>query len=315
MKIVAVEPVGITPVRAEEIKQQFLLSGHEFMCYLDRKEDASSLIERMQDADIVIVSNIPLNAEILSQCKNLKMLSVAFTGLDHIDLDYCKEHNIVVRNAAGYATTAVCELTIGLILDVYRHITFLDGQTRKLQTRNNFLGRQIAGKTVGIIGTGAIGTSVALALQKLGCKIVAWNRSQNQELINSQITYLSLEELLSISNIISIHLPLTKETHHLLDKSKLELCKKDAVLINTARGNIVDMQALADMLVDGKLSGAGIDVFEIEPPLPENHPLLKAPNCVIVPHIGYATQEAFEHRIEIVLGNIFEWMKEIQDSK
>lgn len=109
MKIVAVEPVGITLVRAEEIRNQFLSLGHDFIYYPDRKEDASSLIERMQNADIVIVSNIPLGAEILSQCKNLKMLSVAFTGLDHIDLNYCKEHNIVVRNAAGYATTAVCE--------------------------------------------------------------------------------------------------------------------------------------------------------------------------------------------------------------
>jgi D-3-phosphoglycerate dehydrogenase len=309
MKIVAAEPIGITSVQAEQIRNQFLSLKHEFIYYSDRREDVSSLIERIHEADIVIISNIPLNENVLSQCKNLKMLSIAFTGLDHIDLDYCKKHNIMVCNASGYATTAVCELTIGLILDVYRHITFLDAQTRKLQTRNNFPGRQIAGKTVGILGTGAIGKSVALALQKLGCHIVTWNRSQNQELIDSKIPYLPLEELLRISDIISIHLPLTKETFHLLDKSKLELCKNDAILINTARGNIVDMQVLANMLVNGKLAGAGIDVFETEPPLPENHPLLKVPNCVIVPHIGYATQEAFKHRIEIVLDNIFQWMQ------
>lgn len=309
MKIVAVEPIGITSIQAEQIRNQFLSLGHEFIYYSDRREDTSSLIERMHEVDIVIISNIPLNANILMQCKDLKMLSIAFTGLDHIDLDYCKKHNITVRNASGYATTAVCELTIGLILDVYRHITFLYAQTRKLQTRNNFLGRQIAGKTVGILGTGAIGTSVAFALQKLGCHIIVWNRSQNQELIDNNISYLPLEELLHISDIISIHLPLTKETYHLLDKSKLELCKNDAILINTARGNIVDIQVLADMLANGKLAGAGIDVFETEPPLPEDHPLLKAPNCVIVPHIGYATQEAFEHRIEIVLDNIFQWLQ------
>ena len=309
MKIVAVEPIGITSVRAEEIKNKFMSLGHEFIYYSDRKEDDSSLIERMHEADIVIISNIPLNTNILSECKKLKMLSIAFTGLDHIDLDYCKNHNITVCNASGYATTAVCELTIGLMLDVYRHITFLDIQTRKLQTRNNFLGRQIAGKTVGILGTGAIGTSVALALQKLGCHIIAWNRSQNQELIDNNIPYFSLEELLSISDIISIHLPLTEETFHLLDKSKLELCKNNAILINTARGNIIDVYALAGILSNGKLAGAGIDVFETEPPLPKNHPLLKAPNCVIVPHIGYATHEAFEHRIEIVLDNIFQWLQ------
>ena len=309
MKIVAVEPIGITSVRAEEIKKEFLSLGHDFIYYPDRKEDTSSLIERMHDADIVIISNIKLDAGILFRCKNLKMLSVAFTGLDHIDLNYCKEHHIVVKNASGYATTAVCELTIGLILDVYRHITFLDIQTRTLQTRNNFLGRQISGKTVGIIGTGAIGSSVALALRKLGCRVIAWSRRKNCELIDEGIIYLPLDELLKTSDIISLHLPLTDETHHLLNKSKLELCKNDAVLINTARGNIVDMQALAEMLSDRKLSGAGIDVFEVEPPLPENHPLLKAPNCVMVPHIGYATIEAFEHRIEIVLENIRQFLR------
>jgi len=308
MKIVAVEPIGIGQDKSQEIQKRFSSLGHEFVLYQDRKEDEASLVERMHDADVVIISNIKLNERILSQCKNLTMLSVAFTGLDHIDMEYCKQHNIIVRNAAGYATTAVCELTIGLILDVYRHITFLDAQTRNLQTRNNFLGRQIAGKTVGIIGTGAIGSSVALSLQKLGCKVVAYNRSQNIQLVNNGIEYLSLEELLTVSDIISLHLPLTDSTHHLLNASNLKLCKKDAIIVNTARGNIVDMQALADTLKVGNLAGAAIDVFEIEPPLPDNHPLMTAPNCIITPHIGYATQEAFAVRIDIAVDNILQWM-------
>jgi len=306
MKIIAVEPIGISPAQLQEIRSRFSSLGHDFIFYPDRKEDEASLIDRMQDADIVIVSNIKLNENILSQCKNLKMLSVAFSGLDHIDLNYCKQHNITVRNASGYATTAVCELTIGLILDVYRHITLLDAQTRNQQTRDNFLGRQMAGKTVGIIGTGAIGSAVALSLQKLGCNIVAWNRSKNQTLIDNGIEYLSLENLLAASDIISVHLPLTEKTSHLLDASALKLCKKDAIIINTARGNIIDMQALSNMLITGQLAGAGIDVFETEPPLPHNHPLIAAPNCIITPHIGYATQEAFQIRIDIVIENILQ---------
>ena len=311
MKIVSVEPIGISSAQSQEIQGHFLSLGHDFIFYSDRKEDEASLVYRMQDADVVIISNIKLSEVVLSKCKNLKMLSVAFTGLDHIDLNYCKQHNIVVRNASGYATTAVCELTIGLILDVYRQITFLDAQTRNLQTRNNFLGRQMAGKTVGIIGTGAIGSAVALSLQGLGCNVIAWNRSENQVLINSGVEYLSLENLLVVSDIISVHLPLTEDTYHLLDASALKLCKKDAIIINTARGNIIDMQALADMLTTGNLAGAGIDVFETEPPLLHNHPLIAAPNCIITPHIGYATQEAFQIRIGIVMENIMQWLKKV----
>ncbi len=309
MKVVAIESIGINSDLAQEIKSQFAVLGHDFMFYMDRKEDNTSLIDRMHDADVVIASNIILREDVLSQCPNLKMISVAFTGLDHIDLNYCKKHNIYVANAAGYATIAVCELTIGLILDVYRHITFLDAQIRKGGTRNNFLGRQIYGKTIGIVGTGTIGTRVALALQKMGGNIIAWSRNENEKLISNNIPYCTLDDLLTTSDIICLHLSLTDETHHLIDRHKLSMCKQDAILINTARGNIVDMGALAEALSTGKLAGAGIDVFEKEPPLAQNHPLFSAPNCIVVPHIGYATEEAFDIRISIVLDNIFQWLE------
>ncbi|MDR0603041.1 MAG: hydroxyacid dehydrogenase [Bacteroidales bacterium] len=304
MKIVAVEPLNLSIEKVEEIQTRFKYLGHNFVYYADRKEDNHSLVTRMKDADIVIVSNIVLHADVLLQCPRLKMLSVAFTGLDHIDLNYCHQHHIHVVNAAGYATIAVCELTIGLILDVYRHITSLDAQIRKQGTRNCFLGRQLHGKTVGIIGMGAIGTQVAITLQQLGCNIIACNRNKNV----LSIPHVSLENLLASSDIVTLHLPLTPETFHLIDREKLSLLKKDAILINTARGNIVDMDALAEALINKKLAGAGIDVFEQEPPLSEDHPLLHSPNCVLVPHIGYATEEAFEKRIKIVINNIFHWL-------
>ncbi|MDR1181070.1 MAG: hydroxyacid dehydrogenase [Bacteroidales bacterium] len=310
MKIVAVEPIGVHPDRLREMQSRLALLGHDLICYSDRQEGNDSLVERMKDADIVIISNIVLRAEVLSQCSCLKMISVAFTGLDHIDLSYCRQHHIHVSNASGYATVAVCELTIGLILDVYRRITFLDAQIRKQGTRNHFLGRQLSGKTVGIVGTGAIGTQVALSLKQLGCNIVAWSKSENKKITSNHIPYFSLDRLLALSDIVSLHLPLTEDTFHLINRQKLSLLKRDAILINTARGNIVDMNALSESLVNGTLAGAGIDVFEKEPPLPENHPLLQAPNCILVPHIGYATEEAFEARAEIVFDNIFHWLEE-----
>jgi D-3-phosphoglycerate dehydrogenase len=304
MKIVAVEPIGISAQRAEEIKQNLAKAGHEFVWYPDRKEDAATLAERMKDAEIVMISNIPLSAEVMSQCPKLQFLNVAFTGLDHIDLAYCQSHSIKVKNASGYATEAVAELAVGLMIDVLRKITFLDGSIRQGGVRGAFLGRELRGKTVGIVGTGAIGIRTAQLLQAFGCKVVAWSRTQKPEVTAMGIDYVALEELMRTSDIISLHVPLTGETKHLISRELLALCKPTAILINTARGNVVDMSALAEMLRDGRIAGAGIDVYEKEPPLPHDHPLLNAPNCVLVPHVGYASREAFDIRIDIILKNL-----------
>ncbi len=304
MKIVAVEPIGISAERAQEIRQDLAGKGHEFVWYADRKEDPATLVERMKDAEVVMISNIPLREEVLSQCPKLQFLNVAFTGLDHIDMDYCATHNILVKNASGYATEAVAELAVGLMIDVLRKITNLDGSIRQGGVRGAFLGRELRGKTVGIVGTGAIGTRAAELLKAFGCRVIAWSRTHKPEVLNLGVAYVTLEGLMRDSDIISLHVPLNDETKHLISKEMLALCKPSAILINTARGNVVDMDALAECLRDGKIAGAGIDVYEKEPPLQQDHPLLNAPNCVCVPHVGYATREAFDDRIEIILGNL-----------
>lgn len=312
MKIVAVEPIGITSEKAQEMKAIFKLQNADFEVYPDRQESPEILRERMRDADAVIVSNIPIRKEILSECPKLKMLMVAFTGLDHIDLEYCRQNNIVVRNAAGYATTAVAELAVGLMLDSYRRLTVLDAATRQCGTRNNFLGRQLKGKVVGIVGTGAIGRETARLLLAFGCKVVAWSRTQREELSGMGIQYLPLEDLMRQADIVSLHLPLTEQTHHIISREMLALCKPTALIVNTARGNVVDIDALAEMLENGKIAAAAFDVFEKEPPLAENHPLLKAPNCLVVPHIGYATREAFDIRIDICVETLLNEIASLQ---
>lgn len=304
MKIVAVEPIGISAERAKVIQGQLAQKGYDFVWYGDRKEDPATLIERMQDAEIVIVSNIPLPEAVLSKCPKLQFLNVAFTGLDHIDLNYCEKHHIRVKNASGYATQGVAELAVGLMIDVLRQITSLDGSIRAGGVRGAFLGRELRGKTVGIVGTGAIGIRTAQLLQAFGCTVVAWSRTCRPEVEAMGVRYMPLDELMRVSDIVSLHVPLTSETEGLISREMLALCKPTAILINTARGKVVDMSALAECLRDGKLAGAGIDVYEKEPPLPQEHPLLHAPNCVLVPHVGYATREAFDDRIEIVLGNL-----------
>ncbi len=311
MNIVAVEPIGISSDMAKELESEFASLGHRFIYNPDRNENEDVLRDRMKDADIAIISNIPLKESVLSACPHLKFIALAFTGMDHIDLAYCKAHNIQIRNAAGYATRAVGELAVGLMLDVYRKISELDAKTRRLGTRSNFLGRELYGKTVGIVGTGAIGTYTARLLQAFGCKVLAYNRSEHEEIRNMGIPYVSLDELLRRSDIVSLHLPLTKETEHLISKEKLSLCKPTAILVNTARGNVVDKEALALALQEGRLAGAGLDVFEKEPPLPVGHVMLNAPNVVMVPHVGYATREAFDIRIDIVMDAVRTYLQEV----
>jgi D-3-phosphoglycerate dehydrogenase len=308
MKIVAVEPIGISRQRAEELVERYAAKGCDFVVYPDRKEDEQTLVERMKDADVVIVSNIRLSREVLEQCPKLKFLNVAFTGLDHIDQDYCREKGIVIRNASGYATQAVAELAVGLMLDVYRKITPFDASTRNLQGRNNILGRELHGKTVGLVGTGAIGLRTAAILKAFGCRLLAYSRTERQEALDMGVEYTTLEDLMQRSDIISLHTPLTAQTKGLISREMLELCKPSAIIINTARGAVIDNKALAEMLNKDCIAGAGIDVYEYEPPLQSNHPLLSAKNAVLLPHVAFATEESFSIRVDIILRNLDEYL-------
>lgn len=300
MKIVVVESIGISSEVAQRYAQHFEAAGHEFVFFADRKEDEPTLIERTKDADIMVVSNIKISKNVIDACPKLKMVSVAFTGVDHIDINTCRERGVVVCNAAGYSTTAVSELAIGLMIDVYRRISEFNSTIRQQQGRNGFAGLELKGKTVGVVGTGAIGCEMARLLQAFGCKVLAYSRTRK----DNGLTYVDMDTLLKQSDIVTLHVPLTPETHHLIDARALSLMKPSAVLINTARGNVVDIHALAQALNGHRLAGAGVDVYETEPPLAADHVLLSAPNVVMVPHVGFATQEALLDRADIVFNNI-----------
>ncbi len=308
MKITCVEPLGISQEQFEKLKREYAAHGHSFDYYMDRKEDAATLATRMHEAEVAIISNIKLPTSVLEQCPRLQYLSVAFTGLDHIDLAYCKAHNILVQNAAGYSTTAVSELAIGLMLDLLRQVTYFDGAIRRGEGRGIYLGRELKGKTVGVVGTGAIGTAVIRLLKAFGCKVLAYNRSEHPDVKELGASYVSLEHLLKDSDIVTLHVPLTSETQHLIGANELKIMKPSALLINTARGNVCNIEAVAEALRKCVILGAGFDVYENEPPLPNNHPLLNAPNCICVPHIGYASREAFDIRANIVFDHVRQYL-------
>ena len=311
MKIVQVESLGVSKQELDEAKQEFEKLGHQYIYYTDIPKGEDELIARMKDADIVNISNIKLTARAIESCPNLKYLNVAFTGVDHVDLECCKRHGIKVSNAAGYSTEAVSELAVGLAVALMRNFAQMDSNTRKLGNRNNFLGTELCGKTVGIVGTGAIGLATARIFKAFGCKIIAYSRTQKNV---EGISYTTLDELFAKADIISLHIPANAQTKGLISKDLLAKMKDTAIIINTARGPVMDNAALADLLKAGKIAGAGIDVYETEPPLPENHPLLSAPNTILLPHVGYASKEAMQKRFVIVKSNLHSYLEGRQEN-
>lgn len=304
MKIVLLEPLGIDEETLEQWKNQLEENGHSLIDYKTRETEVDTLIERSKEADIVILTNMPYPKAVIEACPKLKMIAVAFTGVDHVDIQYCKERQIVVSNAAGYSTHAVAELAIGLMIGVYRRLIACDARTREAQTKAGLIGFELSGKTVGIIGTGAIGWQVMRILQAFGCDVIAYSRTQRQEWIDAGVSYVDKATLLKTSDIVTLHLPLTDSSRGLIGEEELALMKSSAILINTARGPIVDSQALAKALKDGRLAGAGIDVFEMEPPIPTDHVLVDAPNALLTPHVAFATKESLLKRAYITFDNV-----------
>ncbi|MCK8825375.1 2-hydroxyacid dehydrogenase [Fuchsiella alkaliacetigena] len=307
MKIVMLEPIGISETELETYAQKLEAAGHQFVAYQDRVEEEEEIIKRARTADIIIITNLPLSAEVIEACEQLKMISVAFTGVDHIDLEACKEQGVTVCNSSGYANQAVAELSYGLMISVMRELISCDRVTRA-GGAGELVGNELAGKTLGIIGVGSIGTEVARLGAAFGCELLGYNRSESERTKELGLKYVELDELLAESDIVSLHLPLTEQTRGLIDQEKLALMNSDSILINVARGPIVDSEALAQALETGEIAGAGIDVFEMEPPIPEDHPLLNAPNTVVTPHVAYATEESFQKRARIVFNNIEAWL-------
>lgn len=301
MKIVVIEPLGIPMENLKATAEKIIGEKADIVYYDTKTTDTAELSERGKDADIIVVSNLPLKREVLENCKNLKMISVAFTGVDHIAMDYCREKGITVSNCAGYSTESVAELVFGMLISLYRNIIRCDEAVRNGGTKDGLVGFEIKGKKFGIVGTGAIGLKTAEIAKAFGCKVYAYSRTQKEI---EGITYLPLDELFSECDIISLHVPLTESTKGLINAEKLALMKKTAVLINTARGPVVDSSALAEALADGKIAGACIDVFENEPPVAKEHPLLNAPNVIATPHIAFATAEAMEIRAGMVFENV-----------
>lgn len=305
MKIVFLESLGLSVERIEDECKTLEALGHEVVIYADRCLEKNA--ERAADADIVVESNMPLHKDFFDACPNLKMLSIAFTGLDHIDLNECERRGIIVKNAAGYSTEAVAEEAICMMIGLYRHVIENDRITRSCTGVPMSPGREIAGKTIGVIGLGAIGQRTAKLAQAFGCNVIAWNRTPR---IVAGVTIVDKETLFKEADIVTIHIALNDETRDFVTAKELALMKRSSIIVNAARGPIVNAQDLSDALKEGRISGAALDVYDVEPPLDSNNPMLDAPNTILLPHIGFATKEAFELRLGIVVNNVEQFCKQ-----
>lgn len=305
MKISLIDPLLVDDKKIESHKEKIEKLGHEFQYFKKSASDDEKIIERLKDSDVAIITNNKFSKNVIENT-NLKLIDVAFTGFNHVDIEACNEKNIVVENASGYSDDSVAELVIGLTISVMRK--FNENRKNMYEDESfNLIGQIIKGKTVGVVGTGKIGRRVIELFKAFGANILAYNRSEKDEVKNLGAKYVSLDELLKNSDIVTIHLPQNKETCGFIGKNELDLMKDKAILINCARGPIVDNDYLAKLLNEDKLR-AGIDVFDMEPPIDKNYPLRNAKNTVLTNHVGFLTQEAMDIRCEIVFDNLYKFL-------
>lgn len=259
------------------------------------------LIERIRDADVVINirSSSKFTAAVFEHCPKLRLLSLWGTGTDNVDLAAAARYGVTVTNTPSVSAPAIAEHSLALMLAVARRIPHLDAEVRQGRWPRGFVSL-MRGKTLGVIGLGAIGSRFAALGQAIGMRVIAWSFHPKPELPFEMVP---LETLYRESDVVSVHLRLSPATEKMIGREQFALMKPGAILLNTARGPIVDEGALVEALTNGPLAGAGLDVFEVEP-LPPGHPLTRLDNVVLTPHSAGVTPETLEAGLNMALENV-----------
>ena len=270
---------------------------------------ASLVVERAKDADIILINKVLITDEVLSQLPRLKYIGVLATGYNVVDVKAATKRGIVVTNIPAYSTESVAQMTFAHILNITNRIGHYARQSREGRWSSNpdfcYWDTQLwelSGKTIGIVGLGNIGMRVATIARYFGMDVFAYT-SKNSADLPEGIQKTTLDGLFAVSDIVSLHCPLTADTRHLINRESLEKMKEGSILINTGRGPLVDEEAVADALASGHLGGYGADVMIDEPPSP-NNPLLAQRNAFITPHIAWATREARQRLMDICVRNV-----------
>lgn len=290
MKIVILDAYAANP--GDLSWDEFAALGELTVYDRTAQEDAAA---RIGDAEVVFINKVRLTDEIFAACPNLKLVSILATGYNIVDLAAARRRGITVCNVPGYSTRAVVQMTFALLLEICQQVGLHSGavHTGRWQTCPDFCFWdrpliELDGKTMGIVGYGAIGSAVGTVAQALGMKLLVTARHERP--VPEGARFVSLPELLAQSDVVSLHCPQTAENARMIDAGALAQMKDGAILLNTARGGLLDEQAVADALRSGKLLAAGMDVVSAEPIRADN-PLLTAPNCFLTPHIAWAPLE------------------------
>lgn len=273
-------------------------------------EEEALIVERAQGAEIVITNKTPLNQSIIDQLPHLRYIGVLATGFDVVDVKAAEERGIVVTNIPSYGTDTVAQAAIALLLELCHRTGEHSAAVRRGDwTKSedfcfwNHPIIELAGKTIGVVGFGRIGQVTARIASALGMKVIAYNRTKEKVTNSGIATYATLEEIYQEADVITLHSPLTKENKEFINKNTIAKMKDGVLLINNARGALINEEDLADALNRGKVGGAGLDVVSKEP-ITANNPLLTAKNCIITPHISWASQEARERLLNIAAANL-----------
>lgn len=265
--------------------------------------------ETIGDAEIVFVNRLYITKEILQKCPNIKFISVIATGYNKIDLEEAKKRGILVSNVPSYGSKVIGQHAIALLLEITNHIAHHSSEVRRMRKSSDtdwcfwdYPIYELDNKTMGIIGLGRIGSTVAEAALALGMKVITYDSFENQTMKEKGIKYVSFEELLEHSDVISLHCPLTETNKEMINRNSISMMKDGVILINNSRGGLVNEYDLADALKSGKVYGAGIDAVSVEP-IKSDNPLLTAPNCFITPHISWAALDARKRLINLAAEN------------
>lgn len=293
------------PVLAGTHLEERLRRMGEVRIWDDRPLDSDALVERIQDAQVVvnIRATSRFTAEVMERCPELKLISIYGVGVDNTDLEAASRLGVTVCNTPGYSGVAVAEMALALALAVSRRIVQNDRDIRGGGWARGY-GAQLHGKTLGVVGTGATGQQMIRLGRAVGMKVIAWTLHPTPERAREYgVEFLPLEELLRRADVVSLHLVLSPQTTGLIGERELSLMKANAILVNTARGPMVDEEALVEALTKGSIAGAGIDVFA-EEPLPPDHPLKGLENVVLSPHVGAMTPETTLYGLEMAVDNV-----------
>ncbi len=272
---------------------------------LTRQED---VIKRIETAEVVILNKVKLNAENLPYAKNLKLICITATGFDNVDLDYCRAHGIGVCNVAGYSTDSVVQLTVAMAFSLATNLNIFDRYVKSgAYTKSGVFNcvkpvfREISQLTWGVAGLGNIGRKVAEIAKTMGCRVLAYKRTPAED-----FPCVDMDTLCRECDIITLHTPLSPETHHLIDARRLALMKDGAILINVARGAVVDEAAVTKAVLDGKLGGLGVDVFSTEPMQADSpyQAILDRENVIFTPHMAWGSIDARQRCMDEVAKNI-----------